>query len=129
MRKFAEKLIERLEEYKYTHLIEHDSEQCLHCTEVDCENGTDCTFCILDKTKEIVKELAEEHKSNLSENLTSWIPCEERLPEEEGNYIVTFDDGLISSVPFYREDWVLWGDSGEPIAWIPLPEPYKGEEK
>ena len=61
MKEFVEKLIERLEEYKYTHLMERDSEQCLHCTEINCESGTDCTFCVIDKAKEIVNELAEEY--------------------------------------------------------------------
>ena len=77
---------------------------------------------------DIIEQLSEKlSEENLSENLTSWIPCDERLPEEEGNYIVTFDDGYMSSVPFYGEDWVLWGDSGDPVAWMQLPEPYKGE--
>lgn len=56
-----------------------------------------------------------------------WITCEEALPDEEGSYLVTFNDGYVSSAPFYDEDWELWGDSGEPVAWQPLPKPYKGE--
>lgn len=56
-----------------------------------------------------------------------WIPVSEALPDEEGSYLVTFNDGYVSSVPFYDEDWELWCDSGEPVAWQPLPEPYKGK--
>ena len=64
MREFIEKLIERLEEYKDSHLIEHDSEECLHCEEneddwCDCRN---CNICVWDKARAIVKELAEEYK-------------------------------------------------------------------
>lgn len=56
-----------------------------------------------------------------------WILVSEALPDEEGSYLVTFDDGYVSSAPFYDENWELWCDSGEPVAWQPLPEPYKGE--
>ena len=64
MKEFAEKLIERLEEYKYTHLIEHDSEEYLHCRENEDEwcNCRNCFICVWDKAKAIVKELAEEYK-------------------------------------------------------------------
>ena len=33
MKEFIEKLIGRLEEYKYSHLVEHDKERLEHCTE------------------------------------------------------------------------------------------------
>lgn len=64
MKEFIEKLIGRLEEYKDSHLIEHDSEECLHCKEneddwCDCRN---CNICVWDKARVIVKELAEEYK-------------------------------------------------------------------
>ena len=64
MKEFIEKLIERLEGYKDSHLIKHDSEECLHCKEneddwCDCRN---CNICVWDKARAIVKELAEEYK-------------------------------------------------------------------
>ena len=62
MKEFVEKLIGRLEEYKYSHLIERNSEQCEHCKYIeDCENR-DCSLCIWDKSIEIVNKLAEEYK-------------------------------------------------------------------
>ena len=72
-------------------------------------------------------EHKDEYIIELEEDNNGWIPCSERLPEEDGNYIVTFDDGYISSAPFYDGNWELWCDSGEPIAWQSLPDPYKPE--
>ena len=58
-----------------------------------------------------------------------WIPCAERLPEDGGLYLVSnkrdtwvslYDDGEWRSVSF---SILLEGV----VAWMPLPEPYKGE--
>lgn len=89
-----------------------------------------------------------------------WIPCSERLPEEEGNYLVTFGafaetingeevifgdiDGSVSEIGYgcYERD-VFWNptafgwydlatatpfDKRAIIAWMPLPEPWKGAD-
>ena len=75
-----------------------------------------------------------------------WIPVEERLPEKEGVYIVTFAvDEKVRAVGYgcCRKD-VLGEDIGFGwydlcsgtyfsdkafIAWMPLPAPYQKEEK
>ena len=67
-----------------------------------------------------------------------WIPCEERLPSEQGQYLVTFP--LCNGDPwvyvlnfckgkFYETD-DEWGDVeyDDVTAWMPLPEPWKGAE-
>lgn len=71
-----------------------------------------------------------------------WIPVDERLPEEDGTYLVTFKNGIkvcmvgygscertvlghpighgwysLEETQYYVEDSI--------IAWMPLPEPYK----
>ena len=63
MKEFVEKLIGRLEEYKYSHLVERDLERFEHCKENEkhCE-GNDCFWCVWDKAKQIVNELAEEYE-------------------------------------------------------------------
>ena len=45
-----------LEEYKYSHLVERDSERCEHCKEEEknCD-GNDCFLCVWDKAIEIVR--------------------------------------------------------------------------
>lgn len=55
-----------------------------------------------------------------------WIPCSERLPSKadhkDNMVLVCYGNG---SVRFntYMNGWV----QGNPVAWMPLPESYKGE--
>ena len=66
---------------------------------------------------------------------TSWIPCSERLPEENGNYLVTVEanDGTASikfqMVDHYGPDWLHEEKHKKVIAWMPLPEKYKEGSK
>ena len=69
-----------------------------------------------------------------------WIPCEERLPEPNVavlGYAPAFDN--IFAV-YYDSvlGWMTWDPvhnnpfpsfQGEIVAWMPLPEPYKGERR
>lgn len=74
-----------------------------------------------------------------------WIPCSERLPEEDGIYIVDdriFDNPWVHTAGFvktsqcwaechgvYYDDKYCRYDDGRIVAWQPLPEPYGGKEK
>lgn len=66
---------------------------------------------------------------------TRWIPCNERLPEENGNYLVTVEsnDGTASikfqTVDHYGPDWLHEEKKRKVIAWMPLPQPYKAEKE
>lgn len=55
-----------------------------------------------------------------------WIPCSERLPEKDGYYLTT-----TMYYQVYRDYWNgdNWDRTEMIIAWMPLPEPYKGEQK
>lgn len=65
-----------------------------------------------------------------------WIPVSERLPEKDGEYLVTEYDDLKR---INRIDITLWSDSQticngfysarDITAWMPLPEPYKAESE
>ena len=68
-----------------------------------------------------------------------WIPCSERLPEEDGQYLITvkykhvdgYNDIYAEHGEWYDEKWDMFcfGHCGEVegiLAWMPLPEPYKG---
>lgn len=86
-------------------------------------------------TDEQVKEGFEEAKRKIlaEQPKQRWIPCSERLPKEDEEVLVY----LYGNMPF-----IAWTDSGrwctedylvdeddEPIAWMPLPHPYKGDKK
>lgn len=61
-----------------------------------------------------------------------WIPVTERLPENRRYVLVTYKYvyGLIDhGITWYGEAEKKWNTSRDVIAWMPLPEPYKGEVK
>ena len=85
-----------------------------------------------DYTSEYDYEKAKEYCKNVVQELIdnyAWIPVEERLPEEDGLYLCSFDDGFIASVDYISGNgFMLWVDSGEVNAWMPLPEPYESKQ-
>ena len=74
-----------------------------------------------------------------------WIPCSERLPEEDGIYIVddrVFNSPWIHTAGFevssqawcenhgvYYDDKYGRYEDGRVTAWQPLPEPWEGEDE
>ena len=67
-----------------------------------------------------------------------WIPVIEKLPEEDGCYMVTMKApfyeanayGYITGAAYYISCVMKWYDAnGEVIAWMPLPEPYTEVEE
>ena len=60
-----------------------------------------------------------------------WIPETERLPEEGGRYVVTrisAEDGVRRIDIRWYSTFSGWEWDERPVAWMPLPEPYKGEK-
>lgn len=60
----------------------------------------------------------------------TWIPVNEKLPEvdEYGdvNVLVCMDDEFIATATYVKDEgFELWADSGEVIAWMPMPTPYE----
>lgn len=85
-------------------------------------------------------------KKELKEKLVraermKWIPCNERLPEDESYILVSFENSTMPDIARYEENdeggTFYPGDDEKSYssygffanAWMPLPEPYKGEEK
>lgn len=71
---------------------------------------------------------------------TRWIPVSERLPEEDGQYLITVKykpEADYENIYAEHGEWIdgrwdmfCFGHCGEVegiIAWMPLPEPYKAE--
>lgn len=62
-----------------------------------------------------------------------WIPCSERLPDDDRSKVVTLANGNAECGYYSNGDWWCIGDSitlenPTVIAWMPLPKPYGGEE-
>ena len=134
MQEVFEKIIEKLEEYEYENLVEHDSEMANHCKQ-DCNDINDCTLCVWDKAIEIVKQEAEKFVPDTNVENNGWIPCSERLPEESGEYLtwVEHERDKFIAIDEIDCDGIIkeWNCSTnyKVIAWQPLPQPYqsKGE--
>jgi len=68
-----------------------------------------------------------------------WIPCSERMPEEEGAYLVTevsYGELYVSKGYYVQENGErIWRndtyeyDIIDPIAWMELPEPYREDKE
>ena len=71
-----------------------------------------------------------------------WIPCSERLPEENGQYLITvrykhvdgYEDVYAEHGDWCDGNWDMFcfGHCGEVesiLTWMPLPEPYRGGEE
>lgn len=127
MKEFIEKLISRLEELRQTQLEELCENKDL-ISEMQSMRG----FNVLQDAIKIVKQLAEEYNNG-------WIPCSERLPENNTVVLVTYitDDlgFIVYCVKYIDEEWLQpdyseWSlDKDMVLAWQPLPTPYqpKGE--
>ena len=83
---------------------------------------------------ELVKALAydrqqyEEGYRNAMKQMPKWIPVSERLPEKYQYVLVTYK-GLDGTRLVVVTNWNpnTWIDSNS-VAWMPVPEPFKGGE-
>ena len=77
------------------------------------------------KVEEMAEDLAQ----------PQWIPVSERLPKYEMDVLLQFNSNMCVGYFHPSESWIIWsggtwctgvleGDE-EPIAWMPLPEPYE----
>ena len=84
-------------------------------------------FKCLEEAIEIVNQLEEEYSAEVR---GGWIPCNQRLPNCEKDFLVTLRDGEVK-VARYEKEENIWVDIIEgyfeyPVsAWCELPEPYK----
>mgnify|MGYP001021751981 FL=1 len=64
------------------------------------------------------------------ERESDWIPCSERMPEDNTDVIVCFYSGTVTEMRYWG-DGIFQGiyehTAKTIVAWMPLPEPYKGE--
>ena len=64
-----------------------------------------------------------------AEKTAEWIPVSERLPEEDGCYLVTTTgtNNDIIDIAYYTDG--IWHKASRIKAWMPLQEPYKVESE
>lgn len=86
-----------------------------------------------------------------AEKTGKWIPCTERLPKEDTDVLICykyregegdtnhariditsygdmyFGGNRISQIKHWREPFEYFALNYEVVAWMPLPQPYKGE--
>lgn len=85
------------------------------------------------EVKYFVVDMLEKSPSAQPER--KWIPWSSgKLPEESGTYTVTAYDGVTNRVTYAKyqkrlKRWELTGARAywRVLAWMPLPEPYRGE--
>ncbi len=70
-----------------------------------------------------VKEIIRKHVDD------GWIPVDERLPDNSEDVLVTTDVGLITFGYVSHGKWITDQEPDYPIAWRPLPEPYRPERR
>lgn len=88
------------------------------CEECDYYGKTGTDHCEADAVRMAIKALEEQPQ---------WIPCSERMPEEDGRYLVT-----CSRWGAWAVDWNIWSNEPKPswlweqgvTAWMPLPKGY-----
>lgn len=65
-----------------------------------------------------------------------WIPCSEEMPPDNSDFLLQFSSNM--GVGFYERGWAINTGGGiyseiseneeQPLAWMPLPKPYKEVE-
>ena len=79
-----------------------------------------------EEEKLIIGFLKDTAESFMKENQSAqqWIPCNERLPDQNGKYLVVGRQKAINILKFDGGRWYgKWGV----VAWMPLPSPYREE--
>ena len=72
-----------------------------------------------------------EEKEQDVEEETRWIPCNERLPEDNTDVIAFFYSGTVTEMRYWGNgifQGIYEHTTKVIVAWMPLPEPYKEQE-
>ncbi len=134
-KELIQKIINNLEDELYLADKEKKKANVLQFDKVvGYANGISVAIGIIEEICKDYSDKAKE-KSNLSENLTSWIMCDEKMPEDEENVIITTKAGNVMAGKYTKDygfrmsEGFMCGNcfiySSSVIAWMHLPKPYK----
>lgn len=79
---------------------------------------------------EAMEKLARLEDAEDTNVLSKWIPCSERVPEDNTDVIVCFYSGTVTEMRYWGNgifQGIYEHTTKVIVAWMPLPEPYKGE--
>lgn len=100
-----------------------------NCFGDECGDNGDCMVCVCEKIMDIIRSHMDDVEND------GWISVSERLPEENGYYLITvkklnYEEHVTISF-FDKYDMRGWQHvrmlTEKVTAWKSLPEPYKGE--
>lgn len=123
MKEFVEKLIEQLEEERHPEIL----------------GGWPSIR--IERAIKIINQLAEEYNPSKSSSLDQgWNLCSERLPDitdypiQKNRVLVSYDDGIVRNATIKslingEKQYSMNHTLITPVAWQPLPEPYKEQQK
>ena len=64
----------------------------------------------------------------MGEEFGKWIPIKEKFPEKHRKVLVQHEDGMLDIDMIYPDNtFSLERRHGKVVAWMPLPELYKGK--
>lgn len=84
-----------------------------------------------DECKEWSEQWSGYEDAEEKDRLGQWIPCSERLPENNTDVIVCFYSGTVTEMRYWGNgifQGIYEHTTKVIVAWMPLPEPYKEVE-
>ncbi len=89
------------------------------CTDCDNYKGIRCRACNFDDAMGVIEDMPSAQQ---------WVPCSERLPDEDCEVLITVKEGYVVGASFFKKDNIFIPDedaaSNNAIAWLLFPEPY-----